>query len=609
MANSAFLLAASELLTLFLVSSMFIGMPVPTRLYAAFAQVRNWPPLAFVPDNSTMAVVQGQPATATLQPKESPDYQDINVGVKVESAPPNTSASIQPWAYPMFDISSNGDDDRKIVSDYKMSVYVNSDAQPGNYTLKIVGTGGAKDKATTEYVQLTNETLGTVHLVIQPASPGLSLGIGEPSYDRKELCINDDTYGGQQCLSFVSKEEFPVTITADKSALGNNTDITLSTPSSIPAGTWLKFVPSKFVLPDNATQDTVTLNGTIMLAGAVKPFVGFPQDTLAVNVQANSTDHVASSFLPIIPTGNVTILRSAGAIDLHGEITPNINGTNFNYYGAVFDPSDDNSGPLQVQLSVEGIADEDGGNVSAMPKWLKAEIPTPSFALNPYEPYYFVIKVATSMAPAGDHYLAIKESVQESGSPPQDFVRYAKIHVMEPVYFGGGPAIPLPPPSPPAAQHPALDNIDSYISKPLPLVLNQTSLPVEITVRNSNNFTLYDVQVTNFSSAAVTVELDSPEKIDKLAPGDTDIIHATLLATNQTKVVAGGPDGQNTAQMFWTITAGNETGSKMESAMFQRQMTVVVPEFRQSLGAIAMALSVLGAVVAAKYAGRLRRRK
>jgi hypothetical protein len=211
------------------------------------------------------------------------------------------------------------------------------------------------------------------------------------------------------------------------------------------------------------------------------------------------------------------------------------------------------------------------------------------------------------MAPVGDHYLAIKESVQESGGQSQDFVRYAKFHVMEPIYLGG-PAVSLPPPSPPAAQHPALGNVDSYISKPLPLVLNQTSMPVEITVRNSNNFALYDVQVTNFSSAAVTVELDSPEKIDRLAPGATGVIHATLLATNQTRVAVGGPDDQNAAQMFWTITAGNETGSKMESTIFQRQMTVVVPEFNPSLGAAATALSVLGALVAAKYAGRLRRK-
>lgn len=44
----------------------------------------------------------------------------------------------------------------------------------------------------------------------------------------------------------------------------------------------------------------------------------------------------------------------------------------------------------------------------------------------------------------------------------------------------------------------------------------------------------------------------------------------------------------------------------MESVLFQRQMTVVVPEFNSSLGAVT--LSVIGAIVAAKYANRLRKR-
>ncbi len=129
----------------------------------------------------------------------------------------------------------------------------------------------------------------------------------------------------------------------------------------------------------------------------------------------------------------------------------------------------------------------------------------------------------------------------------------------------------LPPPSPPPAEYPLLENVDSYIAKPF--TINQTlDASIEFEVHNANNFTLYDVRIHNFNTASIPLTLSQVETIDKLSPNETKTIHA-MISTNPRFNATGK------SVIFWTILAEDDTKTTMESMIFQRDMTVVVPEF------------------------------
>ena len=82
------------------------------------------------------------------------------------------------------------------------------------------------------------------------------------------------------------------------------------------------------------------------------------------------------------------------------------------------------------------MATQDGGKiVSPLPGWIRAELPTSSFTLNSTEPFYFLVKLTTHLAPIGTYYLAVDESIAE-----KHFTGYVKVDVNPPVY--SSPALP-----------------------------------------------------------------------------------------------------------------------------------------------------------------------
>lgn len=425
-------------------------------------------PLSFEPKGGSDAtsleqtIIQGgESAQVPLQSKLSENYALTSMDLSLEDVPNDINAWIVPNVVPQT-VNS-----RHLSADAELQIYADSNAPPGNYTIKIVGTGLVRNQATGEDVQLTNETLGLLHLTIMPATfyQSITMDIGEPKYENKELCVDDDSSpgDGKMCLGFAAQEEFPISVSySSAAALGSNEVVSL-TALGVPEGAWAKFVLANFSLNSvqGATGNSLA-SGKLLLAGAVKPFGGFPPDTQPIVIRASlqKTENeqgspVAVDYLPIVRTGNLTILHdSTEGISFTTQIINNVNGTNFAYYGAVYDPIEDHydgekyyadsrSGKsLQVTLSVAGIAkkgSEERKEVSPMPSWLRADIPTSSFVLNASQPYYFVIKTTTSTAPVGDYLIVIDETIrdgQDGQQAERQFRGYVPLTIWPPMYVG-----------------------------------------------------------------------------------------------------------------------------------------------------------------------------
>lgn len=124
-----------------------------------------------------------------------------------------------------------------------------------------------------------------------------------------------------------------------------------------------------------------------------------------------------------------------------------------------------------------------------------------------------------------------------------------------------------PPPSPPASEHPLLHAM-SWIPKPSVIYENQPTT-IEFKVRNNENFTLYEVQVTRFThTGSMKLELQNISYIEAMEPHTTSAILGTIsgqLLTNTEKI-----------DVYWTITAKNQTGTIIESMIFWRPITIKV---------------------------------
>lgn len=131
----------------------------------------------------------------------------------------------------------------------------------------------------------------------------------------------------------------------------------------------------------------------------------------------------------------------------------------------------------------------------------------------------------------------------------------------------------LPPPSPPVAEHPLLHAL-SWIPKPSVVYENQPTT-IEFKVRNDENFTVYDVQVTGFThTGTAKLELQDLSSIKSMEPHAISSITGTISALSLTKT--------ENIDLYWTITAKNETGTIMESTMFQRPITVEADQLETS---------------------------
>src|SRR2546426_3966952 len=387
-------------------------------------------------ENTTLA--QGQSMVVPIVAVPASGYEIQAVNLEVRDVPPNVYAWIVWNSYPIF---ANEGSDRSYVKDYQLKVYVDSNVEPGEYSLTIAGTNGvAKNIATSEDIQIMNETFETFRLTVTSLNSKINMDIGNPEYQSKQMCVEDDSSPGDgtMCYGFVGEEEFPIVISSSSFNGKINETIRLSA-SGIPEGAWAKFVPDNLILSDSGNGEKATARARLMLAGAVRPFTSFPPDTIVPVIQASSASSNATNFLPIVKTMNMTVLHAEDKISFPVEITQNINGTNFGYTGVVYDPYDNSSSTLPVSLSIAGMATQDGGKiVSPLPEWIRAELPISSFTLNSTEPYYFLVKVITHLAPVGTYYLAIDESIAE-----KHFTGYVKVDVNPPVYYSAAlPSLP-----------------------------------------------------------------------------------------------------------------------------------------------------------------------
>ncbi|GEM_PF-2121923 len=401
-------------------------------------------------DNSTSSGIavtlhQGESASVALIARIADGYNVLSIEPSIDNLPPGVAAWVVPNQIPQL----NGS---RPDNDVALSIFVDSDARAGNYTLAISGQGIIQNKATGQNIQVIkdqNGTLAEIHLTVLLAiNQPIKLGIGQPDFHRKQMCIeNGPPGGGETCAGFVGYEEFPVTVFVQNNAthtLPSNTSIAMSA-INVPHGTWLKFIPDHFTLTKSSTA-AQNITGKIIIAGAVKPFGSFPPDTKELVIDATAVSNgleegSGSAFLPYLVTENMTILHSPedGPITFPDErpIPDNINGTNFGYYGVVYDPQAgfNATGTLPVSLSVSGIAKEKGGQIQTVPSWLHVDIPTTSFTLNTSEPYYFLIKTETSMAPVGNYYIAVNEIIGQA-SFQRHFMAFAPLSVNPPIYLG-----------------------------------------------------------------------------------------------------------------------------------------------------------------------------
>mgnify|MGYP001551463268 CR=1 FL=1 len=227
--------------------------------------------------------------------------------------------------------------------------------------------------------------------------------------------VNKMTFSeGNSSLEFVATEEFPITIFSSK-----KTHVELKI-LNLPKGVWTKFIPQEFDLqPGNNSAK-------LLLVGAVEPFTPTSDNTTLTIFAKSSNDNITKR-LPVIQTENITILNTSGPIEFSNGIIFNQNGSSFQTYGVVYDPTQNFvNTTLSVNLSVIGSLQD--GKITTLPPWLKINIPEKTFSLVAEQPHYFVIAGTTSSAPVGNQIIMIKEIING-----QQFTRDLQVTVPKPI--------------------------------------------------------------------------------------------------------------------------------------------------------------------------------
>ncbi|WP_157927275.1 hypothetical protein [Candidatus Nitrosotalea okcheonensis] len=354
-------------------------------------------------------IKQGNSVHISAEIQLGKNYEIEDMHQTISSLP----SKVQAWTNP--NMLSN-EINIKHIENTTITILVDSETQTGNYTLAIMGSGTIKDLVTGNYLQLNNNTLGTIHLTIQPNPSKIRMNVGTPEMHQENFCAKDP-HGFTMCNSLVTYEEFSLTVYSK-----NTVDMKLNA-SIVPTGSWLRIIPQQIVANSNGSS------AKIIMSGIEKPPLVNPLVTNVMTIQAASTNgDMVTSFLPIVKTQNLTILNFPAPIELAGEIGPNINSTNYGVFGVVYDPHY-NSTSLPVNLSVLGLIKKD--NIIPLPSWLDVNISKPSFDLNATQPYYFMITVNTPSAPAGNYTVAIKENIGE-----KQFIKNMRITLASPVFMG-----------------------------------------------------------------------------------------------------------------------------------------------------------------------------
>jgi hypothetical protein len=200
-------------------------------------------------------------------------------------------------------------------------------------------------------------------------------------------------------------EEWSVTVYSN-----TTTDVNMST-ELVPLNMWAKFVPSYLsdVGPNGA-------NTTLLIAGALKPFVSNQYNVSIFMDAVGSNGLEGETFLPVEPVLPVQVLHSLGPISSQIEVNSanellTIGQSGVVTYGVLYDPAGQSaSSSPSISMTVTGVLEN--GTVQPLPAWLVVNQPEPTFQLPANEPYYFGFNITlSSAAPQGFYSLVLKETM------------------------------------------------------------------------------------------------------------------------------------------------------------------------------------------------------
>lgn len=421
-----------------------------------YDQVTN-PPLAIVSDQQSLISVslkQGESIQLPIFIKMDQDYSMESI---TQIALGDKPDGVKGWIDPNM---LSDTIDKTHIANGTLYLYVDSTTKPGNYTIKIIGSGAIKEISTGKDIQIMNPSevnkpeqqippgiesfqefwkrqaaesglLGTIQVQIIPNPVSITLHVGDLDQSYKEFCSKDNDHG-TSCSGFITNQQIPLNITSD-----SKTQVRLEM-SLLPNGGWIAIYPKTLQSSPSGSL------ARLMMAGAEWPPGINPSDTHAITIQAISQNgDTSTAFIPITVVQNMTVLHSGGPIQFQNEVPMNSNQKQNAVYGAVYDPLDD-SKQIQVNLKVLGMINDT--RVVPLPSWLSVEIPNSTLTLNARDPYYFMINPITSSAPEGTFTVTIGENVEG-----QDYVENLRLHIFN-VRFGGvtGGSLHLGPPASPS---------------------------------------------------------------------------------------------------------------------------------------------------------------
>ncbi|MDE1829650.1 MAG: hypothetical protein KGI25_04945 [Thaumarchaeota archaeon] len=335
-------------------------------------------------DNSSgldAVVEQGETVQIPWNIKLEQNYSILNMQLAI-----NSSSGIESWINPIFPYEAiNGEKPGKKI----ITIHADLGIQPGNYTAVISDNGDITNETNLQDIPLKEAPIGLLHLTVVPHNSKISITLGNPHLRGNNYCVgNAQGPNGRFCEGFNSWEFFYITVRSSDAAI-----VDLSVPN-VPDGAWVKFSPQRInVGPEGA-------NAVMTMAGMLGP----DTNRLAAKpliIEAKSINDTVSTVFPVRIDGGLEILHSKGPFNL-GSTTLNSDEDGMVIPSVVYDPNDNSSSALQVNLSPLGMVN--GNKIVPFPSWFSVKMENSSFTLNHDEPYTFNIETSTRNAPSGGVY-------------------------------------------------------------------------------------------------------------------------------------------------------------------------------------------------------------
>lgn len=240
--------------------------------------------------------------------------------------------------------------------------------------------------------------------------------MGHADYTNTQFCTDTEP-SGHMCSEFVSHEEFPITVTADKHQAIHLDAV------GVPDGGYVKFIPD---IVDTDTKPSVS---KMVIAGIMEPFGINLYDTTAMAMRARSTDgSIALEYVQIIDRGGITILSKPGPIKLEGNVISSGSQTQIIPFGVVCDPS---NGPRTLPVKLEALGLVNGSAIVPFTPSFSVKIPRDSFVLNATEPYFFMVESLAKSLPSRKITFALGQEIGE-----QHFIQNITLNISN-IQHGG----------------------------------------------------------------------------------------------------------------------------------------------------------------------------